>query len=88
MISLLFAFAVGYALGMFVTGKWRPFVLCLPASAVAYLVIKVVLTAFTSESIQLPTLAMFVMVGLVQAPILMFGTYWARRKQKRIGYKA
>ena len=87
LISLLFAFAAGYAVGMFVSGKWRPFVLCLPVSAVAYLLIKVVLTAFTSEGIQLPTIGMFVMVSLAQAPILMLGTYWARRKQKRNGYE-
>ena len=88
MISLLFAFAVGYALGMFVSGKWRPFALCLPVSAVAYLVIKVVLTAFTSEGIQLPSIGMFIIVGLTQAPLLMLGAYWARRKQKRNGYEA
>lgn len=86
MFSLLFAIAAGYALGMFVTGKWRPFMLCLPASAAAYLVIKVVLTAFTSKGIQLPSIGMFVMVSLVQAPLLMLGVYWARRKQKRNGY--
>ena len=88
MISLLFAFAAGYALGMFVTGKWRPFMLSFPVSAVAYLLIKVVLTTFTSEGFQLPSIGMFVMVSLVQAPILMLGIYWARRKQKRDGYEA
>ena len=53
----------------------------------AYLLIKLVLTAFTPEGFQLPTIGMFVMVSLVQAPILMLGIYWARRKQKRDGYE-
>lgn len=88
LISLLFAFGAGYALGMFVSGKWRPYVLCLPASAVAYLIIKVVLTAFTADGIQLPDIGMFVLVSLTQAPLLMLGAYWARRKQKRNGYEA
>jgi hypothetical protein len=59
----------------------------LSGSAVAYLLIKLVLTAFTPEGFQLPTIGMFVMVSLVQAPILMLGIYWARRKQKRDGYE-
>ncbi|MYM86929.1 hypothetical protein GTP91_06980 [Rugamonas sp. FT82W] len=88
MISLLFAFAAGYALGMFVTGKWRPFMICLPVSALVYLITKIILTAFTSEGIQLPDIVMFIIVSLMQTPFLMAGTYWARRKQKRNGYEA
>jgi hypothetical protein len=88
LISPLFAFATGYALGTFVTGKWRPFVLCLPSSALVYLVTKLLLTAFTPEGIQLPDVVMFVAVSLMQAPFLMLGTFWARRKQKRNKYEA
>jgi hypothetical protein len=88
LISLLFAFAAGYALGMFVTGKWRPFALCLPVSALVYLITKIVLTAFSSEGIQLPDAVMFVIVSVMQTPFLMIGTYWARRKQKHNNYEA
>lgn len=88
MISLLFAFVAGYALGMFVTGKWRPFVLCLPVSALVYLITKIVLTAFSSEGVHLPEAVMFVIVSVMQTPILMIGTYWARRKQKHNNYEA
>jgi hypothetical protein len=88
LISLLFALAAGYTLGMFVRGKWRPFVLCLPASAVVYLVTKIALSAFTSDGVQLPDLTMFVLVSLLQTPFLMIGAYFARRRQKRDGYEA
>ncbi|MYM26436.1 hypothetical protein GTP46_27795 [Duganella sp. FT135W] len=88
LISLLFAFAAGYALGMFVSGKWRPFLLSLPVSALVYLITKIVLTSLSSEGVQLPDAVMFVIVSVMQTPFLMIGTYWARRKQKQNNYEA
>jgi hypothetical protein len=67
--------------------KWRPFLLCLPVSALVYLITKIVLTMFTAEGVQLPDIALFVAVSFIQAPFLMLGTYWARRKQKRNNYE-
>jgi hypothetical protein len=88
LISLLVAFAAGYALGMFVAGKWRPFLLCLPVSMLVYLLILIVWAPFLSEGLQLPTIERFIAAGVLQTPLLMLGAYWARRKAKRASVEA
>ena len=88
MISLLIAFAAGYALGMFVTGKWRPFLLCLPVSMLIYLLIIVVWAPFLPDGLQWPGIGRFIAGGLIQTPLLMLGAFWARRKAKRSNFEA
>ena len=88
MVYLLLALLSGYAVGMLITGKWRPYVLCLPASALAYFISIAVLTGLTSEGLRLPHPVMFVAASLIQAPVLMLGTYLAKRKKKRNHYEA
>ena len=75
-------------MGMLVAGKWRPYALCLPASALAYFLSIAVLTGFTAEGLRLPDPVMFIAASLLQAPVLMLGTYLAKHKKKRNHYEA
>lgn len=58
MISLLAALMAGYALGTFIEGGRSAYLLCFPISAVVYLLTKIVLTFFSDEKLQYPSIEM------------------------------
>jgi hypothetical protein len=87
MISLLAALMAGYALGTFVKGGRSAYLLCFPVSAVVYLLTKIVLTFFSDEGIQYPSIGILLGVGVLQTPLLALGVYLAQRKAKRSGYE-
>lgn len=88
MISLLAALMSGYALGTFMRAGWRAYALCIPLSAVVYLLTKLLLTSFTSTGMEFPDIYMLVVVALLQAPLLMLGVYLGRRKANRNTYES
>lgn len=88
MISLLAALMSGYALGTFMRAGWPAYALCVPLSAVVYLLTKLLFTSFSSTGMEGPGIDMLVGVGLLQSPVLMLGVYLARRKAKRNTYES
>lgn len=86
MLYLLVALMSGYALGTVVQRRRAAYLLCIPVSIGVYLLMKVLVTSFSDEVVQLASPVVLV-AALLQAPLLMLGVYLARRKAARGGYK-
>jgi lipopolysaccharide export LptBFGC system permease protein LptF len=87
MISLLAAVLIGYALGSFIERGPLAYLLCLPISPVIYLVVTFVFKGLGSQGMEMPAIDVLVLASIVQAPLMMLGVFFARRKAARNSYE-
>jgi hypothetical protein len=85
LFTWLILFTIGYLIGVFASGPVRPYLLCLPASALQGVFAVVFYTGFSAEGLQFPDALSFLVATVMQLPLFMAGTYWARRKAARGG---
>lgn len=76
MVILFVALMAGFAIGKFMPAGRGAYGVCVPASIVAYGLIKTLIAGF-------PDIALLIAAGVVQSPVLMLGVFLARRSTKR-----
>ncbi|KQV47646.1 MULTISPECIES: hypothetical protein [unclassified Duganella] len=81
MLILFAALMTGFAIGKFMPDGRGAYRICIPASIVAYGLIKTLVAGF-------PDMAMLIAVGVLQSPLLMLGVFLARRNTRRNTFEA
>lgn len=79
MVILFVALMAGFAIGKFMPTGRGAYGVCVPASIVAYGLIKTLIAGF-------PDFALLFAAGVVQSPVLMLGVFLARRSTRRNTY--
>ena len=72
---------IGYALGTFMAGGWRPYAMCLPVSVLVFFVPNFLISTPRFES-EIPQVMYYIVGTLMYVPILMLGVFLAQRKAK------
>jgi len=87
LIYWILAVGCGYAIGSFMRPSWRQYALCVPASALLYFLVNLVVPRQVEDS-DVPYIFLFLSGVLVQSLVLMLGVFLARRKSKRNSFEA
>lgn len=87
MVHLLFALLAGYAVGKFKQTGRSAYAICLPAGVIVYALTKAMFFSLHTNGEDFPGLVMLIIVGIMQAPLLMLGVFLARRSTKRNNFE-
>lgn len=88
MIYLLFALLAGYAIGKIKQTGRSAYAICVPVSVLVYALTNAMFFSMHTDGEEFEGLAMIIIVGVMQAPLLMLGVFLARRSTKRNNFEA